>query len=782
MDAVITPNHATNPAVTWSVQNQTGEATITTTGLLTAFSDGSVLVKATSISNPSIEGSLVITITNQPAETKFELIAALSDANDNKDSIVISINGDDVLSAKQWVTSMVINTYATAIVNAQVVADLVNATQDDVDNATSILHAATTTFDEEKSFGVMVIALLELNTAINYAILAKSGIVSTGTSTILGDIGVSPADSTSITGFSLNQHPSGNFSKSTQVEGSIYASNDASPTPTYLTQAMTDMQQAYDVGQGLTATEVPEIYEGNLGGKTLTSGIYSWSTGVSINTDLTITGSAHDVWIFQISESLFQANNVNVILSGGALAEHIFWLVNGEVFVGAESTIQGNILANNSIELATNATIHGSLYSQNAVTLLNTNVIANVIKPSEIHIKTSGDVIEINEAGGTLVMLVEVMPNNTSNAWVNWSVINQTGTATIHSDGLLTAGSDGTVVVRATSINYPSIFGETTITLFNQVAYSKTSLMEAVFNANTNYDGIVASNNSENIPRDQVWVTSLVLATYRNAIDAAQSIIDLQSATQPQVNGAVTTLSDATNSFNEEKAFGTYEEPLSQSVNLGTAADFAILAKSAITTSGATAINGDIGVSPVVASYLTGFGLVTDPSNEFSTSTFVNGQIYAGDYAEPTPTYLSTAISDMENAHSTAMSYTPDGTDLHAGDLSGKTLNGGVYQWGTDVIINSDFTISGNETDTWIFQISGKLTFAADVSILLNGGALASNIFWIVEETVTVGASSHLAGNFFTQVITMGAGSSVTGRLFSYSAITLASTIVTKPS
>jgi hypothetical protein len=134
MDAVITPNHATNPAVTWSVQNQTGEATITTTGLLTAFSDGSVLVKATSISNPSIEGSLVITITNQPAETKFELIAALSDANDNKDSIVISINGDDVLSAKQWVTSMVINTYATAIVNAQVVADLVNATQDDVDN------------------------------------------------------------------------------------------------------------------------------------------------------------------------------------------------------------------------------------------------------------------------------------------------------------------------------------------------------------------------------------------------------------------------------------------------------------------------------------------------------------------------------------------------------------------------------------------------------------------------------------------------------------------------
>ena len=776
------PSHATNLEVSWSVQDQTGKASISSTGLLTALADGVVAVKAASISNPSIEGSLLITITNQPAESKVGLMTALDLANENINSVVVSVDGEDVLPANQWVTLTVMDTFSEAKITAQIVYDEINSNQTAVNDVVSELNAATISFDAAKTSGSMIIALLPLNTAKNYAVLAKSGITSSGVSTIIGDMGVNPGNASSVTGFSLNQDPSGYYSKSDQVEGSIFTASHESPTPTLLNQAILDMENAYDIGQGLASTGFLNLYDGHLSGKNLTSGIYSWSTGVSINTDLTITGSAHDVWIFQISESLFQANNVNVILSGGALAEHIFWLVNGEVFVGAESTIQGNILANNSIELATNATIHGSLYSQNAVTFLNTNVIANVIKPSEIHIKTSGDIFEINEAGGTLAMLVEVMPNNTSNAWVNWSVINQTGTATIHSDGLLTAGSDGTVVVRATSINYPSIFGETTITLFNQVAYSKTSLMEAVFNANTNYDGVVASDHSENIPRDQVWVTSLVLATYRNAIDAAQSIIDLQSATQPQVNGAVTTLSDATNSFNEEKAFGTYEEPLSQSVNLGTAADFAILAKSAITTSGATAINGDIGVSPVAASYLTGFGLVTDPSNEFSTSTFVNGQIYAGDYAEPTPTYLSTAISDMENAHSTAMSYTPDGADLHSGDLSGKTLNGGVYQWGTDVIINSDFTISGNETDTWIFQISGKLTFAADVSILLNGGALASNIFWIVEETVTVGASSHLAGNFFTQVITMGAGSSVTGRLFSYSAITLASTIVTKPS
>jgi hypothetical protein len=780
MDAVITPNHATNPAVTWSVQNQTGEATITATGLLTAFSDGSVLVKATSISNPSIEGSLVITITNQPAETKFELIAALSDANDNKDSIVISINGDDVLPAKQWVTSMVINTYATAIVNAQVVADLVNATQDDVDNATSTLHAETTTFDEEKSFGVMVIALLELNTAINYAVLAKSGIVSTGISTILGDIGVSPADANSITGFSLNQHPSGNFSKSTQVEGSIYASNDASPTPTYLTQAMTDMQQAYTVGQGITATEVAEIHEGNLGGKTLTNGIYSWSTEVFINTDLTLSGSANDVWIFQIGGSLTQADDVNIILTGGAQAEHIFWLVDEAVSVGAGSILKGNILSLTSIALGINTTIHGRLYAQTVVTLADSHVISPVVEPTEINVQTQDQVLEVNDLGGTLQMSAEVLPQDTSNPSVIWSVANQTGHATINSEGVLTAVNDGTVIVKATSINYPLIFGEITITLTNQVATSKAILIQAVFTANANHDEVLVSVDGTNISPEDVWVTSSVLANYRSTIDDAQSMIDDALATQAQVNTAVTTLANATNIFDGEKAFGTLPEPLGQPVSLGSAGDFAILSKTGVSTTGATSVTGDIGVSPTLGS-ITGFNLIPDASNTFSTSNVVNGRLYASDDADPTPGYLLTAVSDMETAYHTALEYAPDLTNLHGGDLSGQTMMGGVYHWGTNVLINNHLTLSGNPTDRWIFQISGTLTVTANMSVILTGGALASNIFWIVRDTVAVAANGHVEGTIISQVnITMGAGASVVGRLLALTAVTLVTSSVTK--
>ena len=782
MEVVMTPSNATNLEVIWSVQNQTGEATIDTGGLLTAIADGTVDVKATSIGNPTIEGSLVITISNQPAESKVALIAAIDLANENINSVAVSVDGDDVLPANQWVSSMVMDTYAAVKIAAQVVYDQINANQNLVDDVISALNAATIIFDAAKAFGIMVIALLELNTAMNYAVLAKSGISSTGVSNITGDMGISPGIETAITGFSLTQDADGYFSKSEQVVGSIFASDNASPTPTSLIQAITDMESAYTVGQGLVPTGLPDLYEGDLSGETLTNGIYSWSTGIVINSDLTLSGSANDVWIFQMSGSLTQETNVDIILTGGALAEHIFWLVDGDVFVGAESTIKGNVFANMSIALDTNATVYGRLFAQTEVTLTDATVISNVIEPSEITIQTAGEILEINTAGGTLQMSAEVLPMDTSNPWVIWSVVNQTGTAIFNPDGLLTAVYDGTVLVKATSINYPLIYGEIIITLSNQVALSKAILTEAVLNANTNYEGVVVSVDATSITTEQVWVTSIVLLTYQNAIDTAQSIIDFASATQAQVNDAVTTLADATNSFNEEKEFGTLQESLSQTVNLGTAADFAILAKTAISTTGSTAITGDIGVSPVAASYLTGFDLSADPSNAFSTSTYVSGKLLASDYSDPTPAYLSTAISDMEDAYTTGMGYTPDATELHGGDLSGQTIVAGIYKWGTDVLINSDHTLSGSATDTWIFQISGKLTLGADVSIILSGGALASNVFWIAADTIAVGANSHLQGNIMSKTnITMGTGSSVVGRLFAQTAITLSSTTVTKP-
>src|ERR1035437_773429 len=72
-------------------------------------------------------------------------------------------------------------------------------------------------------------------------------------------------------------------------------------------------------------------------------------------------------------------------------------------------------------------------------------------------------------------------------------------------------------------------------------------------------------------------------------------------------------------------------------VNLGTTADFVVLAKTKISTTGTTHITGDIGISPAAATYITGFDLILDASNTFSISTLITGKVYSADYTDPTP-------------------------------------------------------------------------------------------------------------------------------------------------
>lgn len=220
----------------------------------------------------------------------------------------------------------------------------------------------------------------------------------------------------------------------------------------------------------------------------------------------------------------------------------------------------------------------------------------------------------------------------------------------------------------------------------------------------------------------------------------------------------------------------------SAGVNSGT---FAILAKTAITTTGATEITGDIGLSPAAASDLEGFGPTLDSSGTFATSSLVTGKIYAADMVSPTPANLTTAISDMYNAYVDAAGRAiPDHTELYAGDISGKTLPPGLYKWGTGVLVNSNVTLSGGADDTWIFQIAQNLTFGPGASVILSGGALAEHIIWQVGggTGVTLNTTSHLEGIVLAaKAITLKDNATVNGRLFAQSAVTLQANNVTAP-
>jgi hypothetical protein len=220
----------------------------------------------------------------------------------------------------------------------------------------------------------------------------------------------------------------------------------------------------------------------------------------------------------------------------------------------------------------------------------------------------------------------------------------------------------------------------------------------------------------------------------------------------------------------------------STTVNLGTAGSFVILAKTGISTTGVTAITGDVGVSPAAATYITGFGLIMDASGTYSTSSLVTGKVYAADYTDPTPTKMTTAISDMETAYTNAAGRTlPDFTELYAGDITGKTLTPGLYKWGTGVLISSaGVTISGSASSIWIFQIAQDLTVASGAIITLSGGAQVSNIFWQVAGQVTLGSTAAMKGIILCQTqIAFNTGATLSGRALAQSAVTLdANTVV----
>jgi hypothetical protein len=212
-------------------------------------------------------------------------------------------------------------------------------------------------------------------------------------------------------------------------------------------------------------------------------------------------------------------------------------------------------------------------------------------------------------------------------------------------------------------------------------------------------------------------------------------------------------------------------------VNLGTAGNFVILAKSGISATGTTSVVGNIGVSPIAATAITGFGLIMDPSGVFSTSSLVDGKVYAANYTTPTPTNLTTAVSNMQTAYTDAAGRpTPDYTDLYSGDLTGHTLAPGLYKWSTGVQVDGGgaVTISGSASSIWIFQIAQNLNLANGAMVTLTGGAQASNIFWQVAGQVTLGTTTAMKGIILCQTaVVMNAAAAMNGKVFSQTAVTL---------
>lgn len=219
-------------------------------------------------------------------------------------------------------------------------------------------------------------ARINLKSAGNFAILSSAALTDTEshTSNITGNVGASPISGTAIGVVCA------------EVIGTIYSVDPAGPIPCRVTNtkllatATKDMGSAYAVAVGMSSPKTIDLGKGNIGGLTLAPGLYKWSTDVNIPANVTLSGGANDVWIFQIKGNLDIATTKQVVLDGGAQAKNIFWQVGGGAgaTLGTYSTFNGTILSATQVVIQTGAVLNGRALAQTQVTLDQSTVVIPV--------------------------------------------------------------------------------------------------------------------------------------------------------------------------------------------------------------------------------------------------------------------------------------------------------------------------------------------------------------------------------------------------------------------
>jgi len=135
-----------------------------------------------------------------------------------------------------------------------------------------------------------------------------------------------------------------------------------------------DMGTAYEDAAGRPTPGFLNLGDGAIGGRTLVPGLYNWTSTVTIPADVTLSGGAEDVWIFQISGDLTMAAAQRMTLAGGAQARNIVWQVAGAVDFASTSHAEGIVLSKTAIHMGPGASINGRLLAQTAVSIESTTV------------------------------------------------------------------------------------------------------------------------------------------------------------------------------------------------------------------------------------------------------------------------------------------------------------------------------------------------------------------------------------------------------------------------
>ncbi len=202
-----------------------------------------------------------------------------------------------------------------------------------------------------------------LGTASTFSVLGGSTVTNTGPSVLSGNLGVSPGSS--ITGF-----PPGVANGTTHAGDAVAL------------QAQTDALAAYGLLQSSAYSVTDDLTGTDLGGLTLTPGVYTFDTTAQLTGLLTLNllNDPNSLFIFRIGTALTTASNSSVITTNGTGCCNVYWLVGSSATLGSATAFQGNIIADQSITLVTAASItNGSALAMNGAVTLDTNNISNAI-------------------------------------------------------------------------------------------------------------------------------------------------------------------------------------------------------------------------------------------------------------------------------------------------------------------------------------------------------------------------------------------------------------------
>jgi uncharacterized protein YjdB len=429
LTATIAPTTATNQTVTWTIANGTGQATISSTGLVTAVSNGTVTARATANDGSGIFGTVVITISSQVIP-----VTGIAVTGAGGSSLITTDNGTLQLTAavspanatNQTVTWSISNGTGQATISA---TGLVTA----VSNGT--VTARATANDGSGIFGTLVIT-------ISSQVIPVTGIAVTGAG-----------------GSSLITTDNGTL----QLTAAIAPTNATNPAVTWTISNGTG--QATISSTGL----VTAVSNGTVTARATAndgSGIYGTlvitiSSQVIPVTGVTVTGAGGSTTIttdngtLQLTAAVSPANATN---------QTVTWSM-------ANSTGQATISATGLVTAVSNGTVTARATANDGSGIYGTLVITinnQVILITRITLASAKGEAIITTDNGTLQLSTSIAPATASNQTVTWSIVNNTGQASIDSRGLVTAIANGIVTARATANDGSGIFGELAITISNQ--------------------------------------------------------------------------------------------------------------------------------------------------------------------------------------------------------------------------------------------------------------------------------------------------------------------------